>query len=612
MGGDTMKQQTPGWTVFRRGAAVFLCLLATACGRQELDTLRFEGEQVLYSQAGRIQGFDPAKAGDVASSMAIARMYEGLLQYAYLKRPYELEPLLAEAMPTVSDDGLTYTFTIREGIFFQDDPCFPGGKGRELTAADFVYSIKRIADVKNSSSGYWAFRGRIAGLDDFRAASEGEEPTDYNAPVEGLRALDAHTLQITLAEPYSQLLWILAMHYSFAVPHEAVKFYGDDFVNHPVGTGPFVLEEWTRNYRIEYVRNPKWAETGRQEFYPAEGTAADRAAGLLDDAGKPIPFFDRIVQYVVADGATQWMMFLAGHFNVSAVPRDNYAAIVTPGEGLSGELKEQGLELLTSPTLDVFYLGFNMEDPVVGRNKKLRQALSCAFNHDEWSRIYERQIQPIYGPIPAPLEGARTEPTAFAYHLEKAKKLLGEAGYPDGIDPATGRRLVLTMDTAGADDPAIRQSNELICSFMAEVGVELKIHSSNRPAFFKRVRGGETQLFRLSWIADYPDAQNFLQLFYGPNAHASNRAAYSNPDYDRLYEQAVILGPSPERARLYAQMTDILIEDCPWIFMHQPLSFTVTHSWVKNWVPHSFPYGLTKYRGVDMEARADWLRSRQF
>jgi ABC-type transport system substrate-binding protein len=147
---------------------------------------------------------------------------------------------------------------------------------------------------------------------------------------------------------------------------------------------------------------------------------------------------------------------------------------------------------------------------------------------------------------------------------------------------------------------------------MAEIGVDLKIKSSNKPTFFKRVQRGETQMFRLSWIADYPDAQNFLQVFYGPNAHASNRAAYDNPEYNKLYERAAVLGPCPERTRLYAQMTDILIEDCPWIFMHQPLSFTVTHSWVKNWVPHSFPYGLTKYRKVDLDARAEWLRKQRF
>ncbi len=598
-----MQQRNHGWNVFLRGSAVFLCLLTASCGRQELDTLRFADEQVLYGQTFRIQGFDPAKSGDVVSSKVIARTYEGLLQYSYLERPYKVEPMLAAAMPEVSEDGLIYTFKIREGIFFQDNPCFPAGTGRELTAEDFVYSIKRVADIKTASSGYWAFNGRIIGLDEFRASTEGTEPTDYNAPIEGLRALDEHTFQIKLTGPYPQLLWILAMHYSFAVPREAVEHYGDDFVNHPVGTGPFMLHKWKRNYRIEFVRNPKWAETGRVELYPSEGTEENRALGLLDDAGKQLPFLDRIVKYVVDDPATQWMMFLSGHFSFSEISRDNWDVVITPDKGLVDELKEQKIDLLASPTLDLYYIGFNMDDPVVGKNKKLRQALSCAFNQAEWVRLHNNQILPVYGPVPVPLTGSKKNPTPQAFDLPKAKRLLQEAGYPEGIDPATGRRLVLTMDSAAASDALVRQSNELICSFMNEIGVDLKIHYSNKPAFFKRVQGGETQLFRLSWFADYPDAQNFLQVFYGPNAHASNRAAYNDPEYNRLYEQMCVMPLSPERDRLCEQMVGLIIEDCPWIFMHQPLDFVVTRHWLKNYNLHAFPYGMSKYYKVDELAR---------
>ncbi|MGE4488839.1 MAG: ABC transporter substrate-binding protein, partial [Kiritimatiellales bacterium] len=166
-----MKRRNSGRKLFLHSSVVFLCLLITACGRGQLDQLRYEDEQVLYGQTTRIQGFDPARAGDVASSMVIGRVYEGLLDYAYLDRPYRVQPLLAESMPEVSDDGLTYTFKIRPGIYFQDDACFPNRKGRELCAEDFVYSIKRVADLKTASSGYWAFNGRIVGLDEWRAAT---------------------------------------------------------------------------------------------------------------------------------------------------------------------------------------------------------------------------------------------------------------------------------------------------------------------------------------------------------------------------------------------------------------------------------------------------------
>jgi ABC-type transport system substrate-binding protein len=512
-------------------------------------------------------------------------------------------------MPGISADGLTYIFKIRKGIFFQDDPCFPEGKGRELTAEDFVYSIKRVADLKNASSGYWAFNGRIAGLDDFRAATEGSAPTDYDAPVEGLRALNDRTLQIQLTGPYPQLLWILAMHYSFAIPREAVEFYGDDFVNHPVGTGPYILEKWKRNYRIEFVRNPKWAETGRVEFYPSQGSAEDRAAGLLDDAGKQLPFIDRIVQFVVDDPATTWMMFLSGQFSFSGISRDNWDAVITPGRDLVKELKTQRIELLSGPTLDLFYIGFNMDDPVVGRNKKLRQALSCAFNPELLVQYYNGRIAPVYGPLPDPLPGFKPEPTDYSHNLEKAKRLLTAAGYPDGIDPETGRRLEFTLELGGASSD-VRQVVDLMAGMFDKIGVVLKASYNNWPAFLDKMDRRQAQLFQLGWVADYPDAENFLQLFCSANASPGpNHANYANPEFDQLYEQLRTLLPGPEKDRLCEQMADLIIEDCPWIFMYQPMDFAVIHNWLKNYNLHDFPYGMAKYRRVDNGAWDTWKRN---
>jgi ABC-type transport system substrate-binding protein len=601
-----MERRISGRTCFLHSSAVFLFLILTACGRSDLDTLRFKDEQVLYGQTARIKGFDPAKASDVASSSIIGRIYEGLLEYSYLDRPYRVQPLLASGMPEVSADGLTYTFRIRSGIFFQDDPCFPGGKGRELTAEDFVYSIKRVADIKTASSGYWAFNGRITGLDEFRAASAGDTPTDYDAPVEGLRAPDLTTLQIQLKEPYPQLFWVLAMHYAFAVPREAVEFYGEQFVNHPVGTGPYILSECDSNYRIELVRNPKWAETGRVELYPSTGTDEARAAGLLDDAGKQIPFIDRIVQYVVDDSATTWMMFLSGQFSYSGISRDNWDAVITPGRDLAASMKEQGVELLAGPTLDLFYIGFNMDDPVVGKNKKLRQALSCIFNPDPLVQYYNGRIAPVYGPLPDPLAGFKPEPTAYSFNLEKAKQLLAEAGYPDGMDPATGRRLELTIELGDASSE-IRQRMDLISGMFDRAGVVLKSSYNNWPAFLGKMDRRQAQLFQLGWVADYPDPENFLQLFYGANTSPGpNHSNYVNPEFDKLYEQMRIMLPGPEKDRICERMADIVIEDCPWIFMYQPKEFAVVHNWLKNYSLHDFPYTMVKYRRVDNQAWDEW------
>lgn len=601
-----MKQQTQGWNGFLRGAAVFLCILATACGRQELDTLRFEDEQVLYAQTYRIEGFDPATSSSVSTALAMGKIYEGLLQYSYLTRPYQVEPLLAESMPEVSEDGLTYTFKIREDVFFQDDPCFPDGKGRQLVAEDFVYAIKRVADAKLASSGYWAFNGRIVGLDAFREMSSEPEPTDYDADVEGLRALDDRTLQIQLTGPYPQLLWILAMHYSFAVPREAVELYADDFVNHPVGTGPFILNKWTRNYRLEFFRSPKWAEVGRVELYPSEGTDADRAAGRLNDAGKQLPFLDRIVQYVVDDPATQWMMFLSGHFSVSGISRDNWDVVITPSKGLVNDLEKQKVDLISTPTMELRYIGFNMDDPVVGKNKKLRQALSCAYDPQVMVTYYNDRVAPIYGPVPEPLAGFKPETTAYSYNPEKAKQLLAEAGYPDGIDPETGRRLELTIEigSAGSD---VRQSIDLLIDMFDQAGIVLNASYNNWPAFLEKMDRRQAQLFTLGWVADYPDPENFLQLFYSDNVSPGpNHANYMNPAFDSLYDQVRTLLPGEKKDRLCGEMADIVIEDCPWIFMYQPMSYALVHNWLNNYKAHSFPYGMTKYRRVDNRDWNEW------
>lgn len=567
------------------------------------------GGNALYGVAERIRGFDPVTAGDVASSLAIGRIYEGLLQYSYLARPYQVEPNLCEKMPEISSDGLVYTFSIRKGIYFQDDPCFTktGGKGRELKADDFVYAIKRVADIKTGATGYWAFNNRIAGLDEFHAASAGEQPVDYDKNIEGLQALDQHTLQIRLKESYPQLLWILTMHYSFAIPREAVEYYGSDFVNHPVGTGPYRLKSWRRNYRLEYTRNQKWDETGRIERYPDNGGKQDFEEGLLADAGKPIPFIDRIVQYAVSDSTTLWFMFLKGQMESSGISRDNWDAVITSAKTLNNELAAMGIQMYSTPVMETFYIGFNMNDPVVGTNKYLRQALSCAFNTEQYVRFYNHRVIRAAGPIPPGIAGFQDQTSPYPFNLELARKLLEQAGYAGGKDRKTGRRLKLNLDIGNANDPEVRASVELFSSFMEKIGVQITPVYNNWPTFLARLERKQAQMFRLGWVADYPDAENFLQLFYGPNSSPGpNHCNYRNKKFDELYERARVMRDSPERTALYRQMAAIVVEDCPWLFEQHPLAYGLHHHWLKNYKPHDFPYGMNKYHKVDYKAREQW------
>lgn len=579
-------------------AALFACglLLLAACRAGPPGESASLRARTLYLSTQRIRGFDPARVGDVPSSQALQRIYEGLVQVSYLDRPYHVEPLLAESLPDVSADGRAYTFKLRRGIFFQDDPCFPAGRGREVTADDVAYSLKRIADRKLASTGWWAFRDRIVGLDEFRERSAGDAPTDYDQPVAGLHVLDRHTIRIGLTGPYPQLLWVLALHYGSVVPREAVDFYGERFSSHPVGTGPYVLASWSRNYRIEFVRNPAWRATGRADAYPASGGAGDGEAGLLADAGRPLPMIDRIVSYVVADPATQWLMFLTGQLDEADIARDNWSVVVDEAGQLVPALRDRGVRLSVAPQLRIAYIGFNMDDPRVGRNAALRQAMTCAFNSDEWVRLNNGRVRRATGPIPSALPGSEPGYEPFAFDLERARNLLAEAGYPQGLDPATGRRLELTLELGRADDPELRQSAELFVAFMERLGVVIRLNFNNGPAYYDKLERRQAQLFYLSWIGDYPDAENFLQCFYGPSSSPGpNRANYANPAFDRLFEQARVLPDSDERTDLYRRMARMVIADCPWIFASEPMSYTLQQDRLRNRKPHLFAYGMEKY-----------------
>lgn len=563
-------------------------LLLAGCGRGPDPPA--EAVPTLRMTTARIRGFDPAHAGDQASILAVGKIYEGLLQYAYWDRPYRVEPLLAAAMPEVSEDGRVWTFTLRKGIFFSDDPCFEatGGQGRELVAADVAYSIRRIADVQVGSGGYWTLRGKIEGLDDFRETSRGQGPVDYDREIPGLRILGRHVLEIRLTRPYPQLPWVLAMPYAFVVPREAVEFYGTEFVNHPVGTGPYVLASARQNYRYEYRRNPRWEATGRRDRMPAAISPAD--------AGRPLPLIPRIVDVVVGDPSTAWLMFLSGDLDIVDVSRDQWDSIITPEKNLRPELAAQGMELSRSPQMSVSYVAFNMDDPVVGPNRKLRQALACAFDAEQWMEFQNGRMMTPSGPVPPGVAGHAEAPLPYAFDLERARRLLAEAGYPEGQDPATGRRLKLTLELGAADNPETRQAAELIASFMARIGVVLEPSYNNWPAFLQKIERRQAQLFSLTWIGDYPDAQNFLQLFASENASPGpNRANYHSEEFDRLYRELIALPESPEREALCRQAAAVVLEDSPWILTAHPMAFSVRRDRLQNYRRHDFPWGMEKY-----------------
>lgn len=559
----------------------------------------------LYGVGGDFKGFDPIDSGDVESASQVYRVYEGLLEYAYLDRPYRAIPRLAEALPDVSADGLTYTFKIRQGVRFQDDPCFPGSKGRDVTAEDFVYSFKRLLDSKLQSQGYWIFSDFVVGADEWmKKTSDAASATDYSQLLPGFVAIDHSTLQIRLLRPYPQLLWVLTMNYAFAVPHEAVEYYGSDFRSHPVGTGPYRLAHWRRNYRIEYERNPTFA--GQQ--YPDTGEPADKQAGLLKDAGNPLPLLDQVVEYDVKEFYTLWQMFLGGQIFSSGINKDYFEKVITPQMGLSDALKKKGIRLYKVPELATDYIGFNMTDPIVGqstnllvntRHRKLRQAIATALDIEKYIEVITNgRYLAGNSPIPPGVPGHTDAPYPYKFDLARARQLLAEAGYPDGHD-AQGKPLRLTMIMPGAGSTDVRQEADFFTDQWHALGIDFTVQQLTFAEYLRREHDGETQVFWAGWVIDYPDAQNFLQLFYGPNKSPGvNGTNYINPEFDHLYERILSMPDSPERTALYEKMADMVNGDCAWALIGYRLDYFLFQPWFQNYKPHAFPYANAKFYKV--------------
>jgi ABC-type transport system substrate-binding protein len=535
-----------------------------------------------------------------------SQIFECLYQYHYLKRPYQIIPQLAEAMPTVSEDGLTYKIRIKKGVYFTSDRCFPDGKARELKAGDFVFAWKRIANIKYLSKNWWIFDNRIVGLDEFREYTKGCESAadvDYSVPVEGLRTPDDYTLVIKLKKPWPQIVYLLAHLPTAPIAKEAVDYYGRDIINHPVGTGPFKLKRWHKGSFIEFVRN----HTFREEFYPCEGESADIEKGHLRDAGKAIPMIDRIVMMIIQEDPPRWFLFLQGKLGVSGIPKDNFSEAIDQRGGLTEQMRKRNIHLLTFRDPSTYWIGFNMEDPILGANKPLRQALACAVDRDKYIELFtNNRGEAAYGFIPPLMKAYDPEIKKTArcgYAPELAKELVREA---EKIHNGPIPKLTLAMP---GTDVVVRQRGEFLKRNFKEVGLDVEIDYMDWPTFQDKVKSKSAQMFTLGWIADYPDAENFLQLFYSKNASPGpNNFNYSNGDFDRLYEQLAVMPDSPARTELYRKAQRIVVEDVPAIFLMHGVAFVLQHDWIYNYKPHAFGYGLAKYRRIDTAQRAAYKK----
>jgi ABC-type transport system substrate-binding protein len=662
------------------GAVSFSCA-ALASGQLNNPYPEDEGEQaVLYeSFSERPKHMDPAVAYSSNEYAFISQIYEPPFQYHYLKRPYQVVPLTATRMPEViylnqkgeklgqgannSDIAFSdYVIEIQSGIKYQPHPAlaknfqgayeyhqldkaqieavtslndFKATGSRELTAEDYVYQIKRLAHPKIQSPIAEIMKNYIVGFDDFSKQVKDKPKTAVrDLPIEGATSLSRYQYRIRIKGKYPQFIYWLAMPFFSPMPWEADVFYGQPGLADknitldwfPVGTGPYLLSENNPNRRMILLKNPLF----HLETYPSEGEPEDQQKGLLADAGKPLPFIDKVVFMLEKETIPYWTKFLQGYYDASGIASDSFdQAIQFTGSGgvaLTPSLLEKGIQLQTSVTTSNFYMGFNMLDTTVGgateQARKLRQAISIVVDYEEFISIFMNgRGVAAQGALPPGIYGFAEDKTGinpYVYDnqngkvqrkkIEAARQLMAEAGYAGGIDPKTKEALILYFDTTATSVDDRPRMNWYRKQF-EKLGIKLVIRATDYNRFQEKMRNGNAQLFFWGWNADYPDPENFFFLLYGPNSKVQhggeNAANYRNPEFDRLFEQMRNMDNSEQRYRIIQQMQEIVRHDAPWIFGFHPKNFSLFHSWYKNLKPNLMANNQLKYTRIDTAARAE-------
>jgi ABC-type transport system substrate-binding protein len=589
---------------------------------------------------------DPAVAYTTSDHAVIGNVFDTLLEYHYLKRPYTLIPGLAAEVPRPRHDGggrPFYLFELRDDLLYQDDPCFalaePGRRTRRVTAADVAFALARIADPAVNSPVIENFE-KIAGLESFgaRLDSARQEDASFAAlpaheqysrlgGIEGVRVLSPTRIEIALNEPYPQILYWFAMPFTAPLPWEAVAYYDgregrDLLADHPVGTGPFRLVLYDKRSRIVLERNENWYGIRHPEWrapgavYPTEGAPGDERAGLLAPhlAGVALPFLERIEFRRESEAIPAFIKFLQGYYDVSGVGRESFDRVIHKGS-LSPEMQSMGMRLDASVRPGIFYLGFNMDDAVVGtpareRGRALRQAMSLAIDAREYTRLFlNGRGVPAESPLPPGIfgyeEGYRNP--FRSPDLERAAALLEEAGYPRGIDPATGQPLRLTFDAYFVQARALLEYEFFVESWR-RIGLDVQVDATTYNQFQDKVRRGAYQIFYWGWVADYPDPENFLFLLWTPMGRTKsggpNTANFSDPEYDRLFLEMKSRENDERRLEIIGAMRAILERERPWIELLYPEDYLLSHAWLSDAKPPGLSIPTAKYQDLQPEGRA--------
>lgn len=646
---------------------VKLCILVTTISLYGCDDKAWNdpypnqksNADILYSAfTEQPKHLDPARAYAADGWRFMAQIYEPVLEYNYLQRPYTLQPLTAKSMPTVHYDKInnitSYIITIQKDILYQPHPAFAkDAKGyiyhnlnkrqalkykelkdfkeigtRELVAEDYVYQIKRLADPKVNSPIFGFLSPYIKGFYELRQELTKAYADNPQAQcldlrkfeLSGAKLIDDHTYEIKINGQYPQFIYWLQMLFFAPVPHEAMTFYCQEGLEahninldtYPIGTGAFYMSEINPQRRIIMRRNPNY----HNDYYPETGSIEDMQYGYLENAGKKLPLIDGALYSIERESIPYWDKFMQGYYDRSGITSNNFnnalSQVTSSDIQLSKDLIEKGISLSVESNLSIAYWGFNMQDSIVGgysdKAKYLRQAINMAFDIDEFILIFlnGRGIA-TKSPIPPGILGYSEQNSHSVYNLAMAKKLLAKAGYPDGIS-ADGKRLQINYDVVGSGDPNQRALLGWITKQFEKLNIDLIIKSTDFNRFLDKRANGMLQFFTLAWNMDYPDPENILFLFYGPNSAISdngeNSTNYNNPKFNILFEKFKNIDNDSSRLQLINEMLTLLQEDTPWVGQFFTEDYILANNWYYPVKPNAVANNTLKYVRVDPLKRA--------
>ena len=587
---------------FQRALLVAAALASSVVQAQAPSAATSDGGRKVLHLAYRSaeSSLDPIKINDLYSRSITPHIFEALYRYDHLARPIQVRPLVADGMPVASADFRTWIVKVRPGIYFQSDPAFKGPDGRqvrrELTAEDFVYPFKRIADPANKSTQWtWIDTYKIVGLGEARqAALDARKAFDYDKTIEGLRAIDRYTLRILVTEPRPRLVngLLAGSDLLGAQAREVVEYYGDRIDEHPVGTGPFRLKQWRRTSLIVLERNPEY----RERFYDAE-PAPDDAEGqalLARFKGRRLPMVDEVRVSIVPEEQPFWLAFLNEQTDILATSAGNlpggFITQAMPNGTLAPNLAKRGIQAMRQVNSDTGFVMFNMDDPVVGGYTPdriaLRRAISLAYDNGREIRMIRRgQAVPAQSNVTPHTTGydPAYKSEMSDYSPARAKALLDMFGYVDRDGDGwrelpSGEPLLLVRSTQ--PEQLNREFDTLWKKSLDAIGLRTTFKVQSFAENLKAGRAGKFQVWALAGSAADPDGQGSLFRFDSTQAGGQNMARFKNARMDEVFKQLSMLPDGPEREALFLEAKKIGAAYMPYRALSHRISTDIWHPWV--------------------------------